>query len=131
MGTTEIAMNDAELLRQFGQDRSDAAFGALMQRHAGLVYSAALRQTGDAHLAEDVTQAVFIVLSRKAAALSPNVILSAWLLTTTRLTVVNLRRQQAQPRRGGQAGASMGAEKKYTAGHASDRAQNPPPLGRA
>src|SRR5260221_11892068 len=128
MGTTEIAMNDAELLRQFGQDRSDAAFGALMQRHAGLVYSAALRQTGDAHLAEDVTQAVFIVLSRKAAALSPNVILSAWLLTTTRLTVINLRRQQAQRRRVEQASASMGAEKNYTADQPSDWAQIAPLL---
>src|SRR5437868_3410053 len=56
--------DDFELLQQFVRERSDAAFEALSKRHAGLVYSAALRQTGDPHMAEDVTQAVFAVLAR-------------------------------------------------------------------
>ncbi len=94
MGTETPLIDDAALLHKYVHERSDAAFETLMQRHAKLVYSAALRQTADTHLAEDVTQAVFIVLSRKAATLSSNAVLSAWLLTTTRLTVVNLRRQR-------------------------------------
>jgi RNA polymerase sigma factor (sigma-70 family) len=109
-------MDDAILLNQFVRERSDAAFEALMRRHAGLVYSAALRQTSDPHLAEDVTQAVFIVLSRKAATLSSHAVLSAWLLTTTRLTIINLRRQQALRRRVEQTSAAMGETIQMPAG---------------
>ena len=49
-----------------------------------MVHAAALRQTrGDAHLADDVTQAVFIVLARRAETIAIDC-LPAWLLTTAR-----------------------------------------------
>ena len=38
----------------------------------------------DRHLAEDVTQAVFIVLSQKAGKIRPGTVLSNWLFVTTR-----------------------------------------------
>ena len=76
--------DDMTLVREFAASRSDAAFAALVERHIGLVHSAALRQADDAHLAGDITQAVFIILARKAASLGPKTVLSAWLYRATR-----------------------------------------------
>ncbi len=85
--------NDSELLRRYWRDRSEAAFAELVQRHLGLVYSSALRQlNGDAHAAQDVAQAVFLDLARKAARLAGHSSLSGWLYTSTRHLAANTRR---------------------------------------
>lgn len=49
-------MNDHEFLQDYVQNGSQAAFAGLVERHVGLVYSAARRLVRDAHLAEDVTK---------------------------------------------------------------------------
>jgi DNA-directed RNA polymerase specialized sigma24 family protein len=62
--------DDMTLVREFASRQSEPAFAMLVERHIGLVHSAALRQVGDAHLAEEITQTVFVILARKAALLA-------------------------------------------------------------
>ena len=83
---------DMELLRDYDRQGSEVAFAALVQRHVSLVYSAALRHVGIAAHAEEITQAVFVILARKAAGLRPDTILESWLYETTRLTALSFRR---------------------------------------
>ena len=84
-----LTMHDRELLREFARSGSEPVFEALVERYVGLVYSAALRQVRDAQHAEDITQAVFILLARKAAILPAGTVLSGWLLKTTRYAASN------------------------------------------
>jgi RNA polymerase sigma factor (sigma-70 family) len=93
--------DDAQLLRRFAGNGSEEAFRELVARHIDLVYSAALHMAnGDAHLAQDVTQAVFCDLARKATSLSPKVILPGWLYRHTCFTasksIRTERRRQAR-----------------------------------
>src|SRR4051812_44071000 len=87
---------DLELLRRYSEDNSDGAFAALVKRHVNLVYSSAYRAVGAPHAAEEVTQAVFIILARKAGSLRKGTILSGWLYQTARLTAANYRRTESR-----------------------------------
>src|SRR4051812_27112166 len=91
--------DDMELVREFAARGSEPAFAALVQRHLALVHSAAMRQVSDVHLADEIVQAVFIILARKAKSLGPKTILSAWLYRTTRYAaadVLKIRRRRKQ-----------------------------------
>ena len=83
---------DLELLRAYQQHGAEAAFATLVERHVSLVYSVALRHTGSAASAEEITQAVFIILSRKAASLRADTVLEGWLHATARLTALSFLR---------------------------------------
>lgn len=87
-------IRDTELLRQYVRDNSEPAFAALVARHVNLVYSAALRKTGNPAAAEEITQAVFVILAKKAGQLSAHVALSGWLYQTARLTAANFQRTE-------------------------------------
>src|SRR5688572_24983159 len=80
-----MTIDDAELLRRYADEESEAAFAELVRRYINLVYHAALRQLGgDGHRAEDVTQEVFSLLARKARSLRRHQALAGWLHTATR-----------------------------------------------
>jgi DNA-directed RNA polymerase specialized sigma24 family protein len=62
-------LDDIALLRQYTASNSETAFAALIERHVNFVYSAALRSVGHAQAAEEIAQAVFIILAKKAKSL--------------------------------------------------------------
>lgn len=93
--------DDATLLHSYAHQRSEADFAELVRRHVDFVYSVALRElNGDAHLAQDATQLVFIDLARKADRLTGHRLLAGWLFNSTRYAAANLvrgvRRRQAR-----------------------------------
>ncbi len=91
--------DDSALLREYAGNNSDAAFAALVARHINLVYSVALRQVGNPHHAEEVTQVVFIILAKKAGAWRHDRALSSWLFRATRLTAGNFVRSEIRRQR--------------------------------
>src|ERR1700685_1458505 len=80
--------DDITLLRQYAEHGSEEAFAALVTRHVNKVYSVALRHTRNPDSAEEITQAVFVILATKSRHLKKGVILSGWLYQTARLTAL-------------------------------------------
>jgi RNA polymerase sigma factor (sigma-70 family) len=101
------AMLDSQLLSEFVRTGSHDAFADLVRRHIDAVYASARRQVRDAQLAEDVTQAVFIVLTKKAGSLRPQVPLIGWLLKTTYFASRDALKTEARRRRHEQQAATM------------------------
>ena len=91
-------MEDRELLRDYIEHRSEAAFNELVARHINLVYSTALRLVCDAQLARDVAQEVFIVLARNPRGIKNPRALAGWLYRTARFTAGTMIRSERRRR---------------------------------
>ena len=90
--------DDMELVREYARHGSEEVFATLVSRHVNLVYSVAMRQLHDTHLAEEITQATFIILARKAGSLNSNTILPAWLCRTANYAAADALRTQRRRR---------------------------------
>ncbi len=75
---------DAKLLAAFVRHRDPEAFTQIVQRYSQMVYRVAMRTVADRHLADDVFQATFLVLSQSARKIKSGEVLAAWLHGTAR-----------------------------------------------
>src|SRR4051812_27151433 len=106
---------DRQLLSDYAATGAQEAFAHLVKRRIDLVYSAALRQVRDAHLAEDITQAVFVILARKARGVAQSrTPMSAWLLTATHWVAMDALRKLARRRKHERKAAAMSQEARET-----------------
>jgi RNA polymerase sigma factor (sigma-70 family) len=70
---------DRQLLQQFLAEEDEAAFAALVQRHGPMVLGVCRNVLHHQQDAEDVFQAAFLVLARKARTIRKQQALSSWL----------------------------------------------------
>ena len=89
-----LELDDTVLLQKYVEHGSEEAFATLVARHVDKVYSIALRHTRNPHQAEEITQAVFVILARKSRRLGQRVILSGWLCRTARLAAITFIRSE-------------------------------------
>jgi RNA polymerase sigma factor (sigma-70 family) len=91
--------DDLALLRRYARENSAEAFATLVGRYADFVFATALRQTRCRDLAEDVTQAAFIVLARRAPSLRDGTSVAGFLHQTAVYAAKNALRGEQRRRR--------------------------------
>jgi RNA polymerase sigma-70 factor (ECF subfamily) len=116
-------LSDEELMRRlFRRDRD--AFDALFDRYGDLVYSTALRILRDAHLAQDISQEIFVRLWRKPESyVAERGRFLTWLISVTRNRAVDEVRVRGRRQRYETASPEE-QERELPAGDAIDPALN-------
>src|SRR5438132_9280205 len=89
-------MEDMALLREYAASNSEEAFRTLVDRHLDMVYATAFRQVNDRELAEEVAQAVFVALARKASSIPKATILAGWLFRAARFAAAKAARGESR-----------------------------------
>ena len=92
-------LDDDALLAHFVDAADERAFAEVVRRHSRWLFSLALRALRDRHLAEDVTQAVFIILHKKAAAIRHGTPLCGWLFKTCRFAISDAHKRRTRLQR--------------------------------
>src|SRR4051812_2939614 len=98
---------DQELLLEYAGCGTEAAFSEVVRRHVDFVYSSTLRVIGNAQLAEEVSQKVFLALAQNARRLADRTVLSSWLFCTAHNLSVNAVRGEVRRREREEKAAAM------------------------
>jgi RNA polymerase sigma factor (sigma-70 family) len=118
------ASSDEQLLADFLARRSDEAFSALVGRHGPMVLNVCRRILHDAHAAEDVFQATFLVLAERGGAVRRRASLAGFLHGVAYRLAVRARRHTSPKRERGE-GLSL-ARASGLCGAVYDKAASPP-----
>src|SRR6185503_2019668 len=100
-------MTDSQLLARFVDQNDSDALAELVRRHVHWVDSMARRLVHDPALADDVTQAVFVLLARKSPSLRRQTVLANWLFVVTRYCASSALRKELRRRRHERKAAAM------------------------
>jgi RNA polymerase sigma factor (sigma-70 family) len=92
------ADTDRALLERFAAGRDEAAFAELVRRHGPMVLGVARRVLRDADDADDVFQAAFLVLARKAGAVPWHESVGGWLFPVAYRLALKVRAGRARRR---------------------------------
>src|SRR5262245_53715208 len=95
-GHVDSGAADRDLLKRFADGKDEAAFAALVRRHGAMVLAAARRVLGNAHDSEDVCQAAFLLLAKKAGSGRWGPSVAPWLHRTAHLMALKARRTAAR-----------------------------------
>ncbi len=87
----QLALTDADLLKQFVDNNDQDAFGTLIARHSAMVLAVCKRVLHIQQDAEDACQAVFVVLAKRARSTCWRSSVANWLFTTARQVAHNAR----------------------------------------
>jgi RNA polymerase sigma factor (sigma-70 family) len=88
---------DGVLLERYLQQRDEAAFAELVQRHGAMVFGVCRRILHDEHQAEDALRATFLLLAQKGATVRHSA-LPAWLHCVARHLALKCRRNEERHR---------------------------------
>jgi RNA polymerase sigma factor (sigma-70 family) len=89
-------VTDTQLLERFLRQRDEAAFELLMRRHGPLVFRVCRRMLHNTEDAEDAVQATFLMLARKAGAISRRESIRGWLYTVAYRIALRAKLQSAK-----------------------------------
>src|SRR5579885_2362484 len=93
---SDSSADDATLVARFASQGDESAFSALLARHGPMVLGVCRRILRDSHAAEDLFQATFLVLARKAGTLRRPQALASWLYGTAHHLASTARRAEAR-----------------------------------
>jgi RNA polymerase sigma factor (sigma-70 family) len=91
--------SDAQLLARFLSTGDNTAFAALVRRHGRLVLGVCRRLLGTGPDHEDVFQATFVILARRAGAIRKQSSVASWLYGVAYRLALQLKAQRARRRR--------------------------------
>jgi RNA polymerase sigma factor (sigma-70 family) len=112
-------IEDHKLLRRYACGDDQRAFDILVRRYYSLVHRAALSKTGNAHLADDVTNTVFLLLAQRSRSIAPEVVIAGWLFNAAYLTACNALR--IERRRQMRENSALSMDRHYEGPHADER----------